>query len=204
MSSSLCIAIMAAGAARRFKGPKLDVDLFSKRLGRHAVDAALQLDTKNLVIIVGDTCPKFAREAEADGIAKLLCNPEARLGLAGSIGVAVRYAAKAKSVKLLLMLGDMPFVASSTLRRLADAATVGCPAATHYSGGKVGIPVCLTADLFEDMLQLQGDRGASSYLSARPQCLKIDVPVRELSDIDTRTELAALSSRSDELPLRSE
>lgn len=191
MSGRLCVAIMAAGAARRFEGPKLDVEFRSKRLGRHVVDAALELEAQNLVIVVGDTCPEFAREAEAEGIAMLRFNPEARLGLARSIAVAARHAAKAGSEKLLLLLGDMPFVTPSTLRRLVGAATVGCPSAALYPGGKAGIPVCLAADQFGDMLLLQGDRGAASYLSARPRCLKIDVPLHELRDIDTRTDLAA-------------
>lgn len=93
---------MAAGMARRFEGPKLDVEFSSKRLGRHAVDAALEFDTRNLVIVVGDTCPKFAKEAEAEGIAKLLGNPEARLGLSGSIAVAMRHAVEINCEKLLL------------------------------------------------------------------------------------------------------
>lgn len=159
----------------------------------HAVDAALGLDTKSLVIVVGDTCPKFAREAEAEGHAGLLFNPEAGLGLAGSIAVGVRHAAETKCEKLLLMLGDMPFVTSSTLRRLADAATVGGLSATHYPGGKAGIPICVTDRHFDDMLSLTGDRGASSYLRGEPQCRKIDVPARELADIDTRMDLATLS-----------
>jgi len=192
VSDRLCIAIMAAGMARRFEGPKLDVEFSSKRLGRHAVDAALEFDTRNLVIVVGDTCPKFAKEAEAEGIAKLLGNSEARLGLSGSIAVAMRHAVEINCEKLLLMLGDMPFVTSATLRRLADAATVGCPSAAKYPDGKAGIPVCLTVDQFAEMLPLlQGDRGIGSYLSARAQCLRVDVPVHELNDIDTRMDLAA-------------
>lgn len=138
------------------------------------------------------TCPKFAKEAEAEGIAKLLGNPEARLGLSGSIAVAMRHAVEINCEKLLLMLGDMPFVTSATLRRLADAATVGCPSAAKYPDGKAGIPVCLTVDQFAEMLPLlQGDRGIGSYLSARAQCLRVDVPVHELNDIDTRMDLAA-------------
>ncbi|PHQ63936.1 MAG: hypothetical protein COC10_03475 [Sphingobium sp.] len=202
MSGDLCIAIMAAGAARRFEGGKLDAELAAKRLGRHALDAALGLDPGSLVIVVGDSCPEFASEAEAEGLAELLVNPEAGRGLAGSIAVAVRHAARWRCEKLLLMLGDMPFVTSATLRRLADAANAGCPSAARYPGGKAGIPVCLTADQFADMLLLQGDRGAAAYLSARPQCREIDVPPRELRDIDTREELAALSSRSDVRPFR--
>lgn len=47
-------------------------------------------------------------------------------------------------------------------------------------------------DQFAEMLPLlQGDRGIGSYLSARAQCLRVDVPVHELNDIDTRMDLAA-------------
>jgi len=193
MSGGLCIAIMAAGAGSRFEGGKLDAEFDSKCLGRHAVDAALGVGARNLVIVVGDRCPAFANQAQAEGIANLLVNREARQGLARSIGAAVRYAARTKSEKLLLMLGDMPFVTPMTLRRLADAATAHSPAAALYPGGKAGIPACLTPDQFEAVLRLKGDRGAASYLNALPQCVKVDIPVRELTDIDTRTELAALS-----------
>lgn len=193
MSGGLCIAIMAAGAARRFAGPKLDVEFASKRLGRHALDSALELGAKNLVIVVGDPCPQFARDAEVEGLVSLLVNPKADRGLSGSVALAAGYAAKSKSERLLLMLGDMPFVTSATLRRLVATASAGSPSAVRYPCGAVGIPVCLTADHFDDLLSLRGERGASSYLNGMPQCRKIDVPARELADIDTRVDLDTFS-----------
>lgn len=193
MSGGLCIAIMAAGAARRFAGPKLDVEFASKRLGRHALDAALGLDAKSLVIVVGNPSPQFARDAEAEGLARLLVNPRADWGLSGSVALAARHAAERKNEKLLLMLGDMPFVTSATLRRLVALASAECPSAVRYPCGKAGIPVCLTADHFNVLQSLRGERGAAAYLSGQPQCRKINVPARELVDIDTKVDLAAFS-----------
>jgi len=100
---------------------------------------------------------------------------------------------------VLICLGDMPVVKPDTINRLIQAANrqVTEPGTMRYSAflpsfkGKRGNPVLLNADLFDDLLAIDGDRGARDLLSGNPDIVQL-IPVDDagiLLDIDTPTEL---------------
>jgi molybdenum cofactor cytidylyltransferase len=192
VNGPLHIAILAAGGGVRFGGNKLDFLVAGRPLGRFALDSALALDAARPSIIVGAPPPSFARLAAEEGVADLVLNAEAHEGLATSVGIAARTAASAGSRALLLMLADMPLVASETLRRLVEAAATDRPAAIRHADGNAGIPACFTRNHFEALQGLHGDRGAATLLRQAEDVILIDVAAAELRDVDTPEDLATL------------
>jgi molybdenum cofactor cytidylyltransferase len=180
---SLAIALLAAGGASRFGGGKLDADCAGKPLGRWALEAALAVPHERLGVVVGDPAPEFARGFE------LVVNDRAAEGLGTSAALAARWAAGSDT--LLIMLADMPLVASATLRKLAEASG---PAAVAYPGGKPGAPTCLPAELFPALEALTGDSGAAQVLRGLPNVTLIETSPDELRDVDRVEDLAEITS----------
>jgi CTP:molybdopterin cytidylyltransferase MocA len=190
MSRPLAIALLAAGRASRFGGGKLDAELHGRRLGRHALDAALKLDQGTVLVVVGDPVPAFATEAGA--LADLLANPHATDGIGTSVALAARHADEQGSMALLLMAADMPLVSEATLRRLVDACAPGAPSAVRHADGHPGIPACFPRAWFGALQDLIGDQGAGKLLRGFDQVRTITVPTEELADVDTARDMAKL------------
>jgi len=92
----------------------------------------------------------------------------------------------------VVALGDMPWIAPDTVRRVARAIRDGAPVAAPRYRGSRGHPVGFAAGLRADLLRLQGDRGARDILgreSARLVQIDCDDP-GVLKDVDTPADLA--------------
>jgi molybdenum cofactor cytidylyltransferase len=89
----------------------------------------------------------------------------------------------------LVALGDMPFVAASTLRALLDALGDGAGIAVPVFEGRRGNPVAFGALHLPALLALQGEHGARALLKT---ALVTEVAVSDpgvLRDIDTPDDL---------------
>lgn len=192
MSGQLAIALLAAGSARRFGGGKLDAMLAGKRLGRHALDAALSLRRGMPLVVVSEDAPAFSREAAAEGLAAPIVNPLAQEGLGTSVALAARHAKEAGAERLLLLAADMPLVTAATLRALVEACRTA-PACVRHPDGHPGIPACFPATSFPALAALGGDKGAGALLRSGDVAV-LDIDPHELRDVDTVAELEALAA----------
>ena len=92
----------------------------------------------------------------------------------------------------LVALGDMPYVAPSTLRALLDALAAGAGIAAPVFEGRRGNPVAFGAAHLPALLALQGEHGARALLkTASVTEVAVDDP-GILRDIDTPDDLASL------------
>lgn len=193
--SRVTIAILAAGKAERFGGGKLDAELGNWPLGYYAVDAALDCELGQPLIVAGDPPPLFASEADRRGRARLAINPDADKGLATSVAIAARMADEAGSELLLLTLADMPHVSTATMLELIEAAGPKKPAAVLHEAGHPGIPACFPRDYFDALRQLEGDSGAGALLRRAKHLALVHAPHSELVDVDTEEDLEALRAQ---------
>ena len=91
----------------------------------------------------------------------------------------------------LVALGDMPFVAPSTLHALGAAIEAGAAIAAPLFEGRRGNPVAFGAQHRDELLALDGDQGARRLLQNSPVAT-IDVPdAGILRDIDSPSDLPA-------------
>lgn len=115
--------------------------------------------------------------------------PDADTGMGASLAHAIRRSLPAEG--WLVALGDMPFVAESTLAALRDAVQAGAGIAVPVHGERRGNPVAFGAVHLDALLTMHGDQGARRLLQAYPVQ---EVPVADpgiLQDIDTPADLPA-------------
>lgn len=115
--------------------------------------------------------------------------PDADTGMGASLAHAIRHSLPAEG--WLVALGDMPFVAASTLDALVEAVQAGAGIAAPVVGGRRGNPVAFGPVHRDALLAIEGDQGARQLLQTYPVQ---DIPVADpgiLQDIDTPADLPA-------------
>ncbi len=172
------VAVLAAGAALRFGGGKLDADLAGKPVGRWVLDAIAAAGLPPGVIVVPGHTPAFARDSGWP----VLTNICASDGIGTSIALAAS-AALGQGRRLLVLLADMPLVTGDHLLALMAHPE----AATRYPDGKTGVPALVGPDLLPHLAELDGNTGAGPLLARYPQ---VAAPADMLLDIDRPDDLA--------------
>lgn len=128
----------------------------------------------------------------ADALRALGCEvtlcAQADSGMAASLVQAIG-ASLPQADAWLVALGDMPYVAPSTLRALRDALATGADIAAPVFEGRRGNPVAFGARHLPALLALEGEHGARALLKSAPV---VEVAVDDpgiLRDIDTPADL---------------
>lgn len=181
--------VMAAGSGLRFGGNKLAQLVGGRPLYQRAMEA-VPAGVFHTVVAVTQYDAVAEMAAEKGFLPVRNHHPEwgvshtIRLGLEalGSCGGA------------LFLTADQPFLEAETVSRLT-AAFLETPdkIVAAASDGKRGNPCLFPADLFPELLQLEGDTGGSRVIRAHPDRLRlIEVPSIQLSDADTPEALEQL------------
>jgi len=194
MRSQTTIIVLAAGRGSRFKGP---VHKLAQPLGaasvlgqtiRHAIESHLP------VVVV--TTDKLAAEA-ARWVARseLVVLPEAGGGGNGLLGmgysIAAGVTARPHAQGWLVLPGDMPLVRPASLAAVAQGLAQS-PVVYAQHLGRRGHPVGFAAELYSELVQLQGDEGARR-LSARYPSVGLELgDPGVLLDVDTEADLASM------------
>ena len=192
MSVMRIVAIVpAAGRSTRFGGPKLVADVDGAPLLDRTLAALLDVPDIDRVIVV------TAQGQTMAGVARLLdprvtraINPDPSPGMLSSIQVGVAAAVEADI--LILLPADMPFVAASTVARVAEAA-VRVPGSivvpTH--DGRRGHPIAIPAHLRALILQAEPQMTLKDVIAtsgAQREELEID-DAGILRDVDVPADL---------------
>ncbi len=182
--------LLAAGASRRFgAADKLLEPLFGQPLVAHAARslAAVQPD----VLIAVTRRPEVASQLEGfDNVHVEAADP----AQATSLRAGVARAAALGAGRVVITLGDMPFVTPVLIENVISRSTATMPAAAS-DGRRPMPPACFPAVSFDALLALTGDRGAGALLSDLPDSALVVAPDRALADIDTQRCLDALNGQ---------
>ena len=181
--------IMAAGAAARFGGDKLAARVGGRSLLERALDAVPP--GLFAAVAVVSARPEAAVLAAARGF-RLVANDRPQDGVSRTIRLGLDALGECDGA--LFLVADQPFLTRETVSRLAarwreePGAIV---AAAH--GGRRGNPCLFPRDCFPELRRLAGDRGGGAVIRAHLERLRlVEVPARELEDIDTPQALADL------------
>lgn len=190
--TSLTGILLAAGRGRRFDPAGARNKLLQQLPGGDQVVAAsarlLLSCVPRVVAVVPPDDGGVAEILRALGCEITVC-PDADTGMGASLVHAVRHSLPAEG--WLVALGDMPWVAASTLAALAAAVDAGAGIAVPVHEGRRGNPVAFAACHGDALLALGGDQGARRLLQAHPvQEVPVDDP-GILRDIDTPADLPA-------------
>lgn len=182
--------VLAAGQARRFGAPKLLASLQGRPLIRHTVRRVLEADLGEVIVVSGNRHEALAA-ALADLPIRLVRNPRPTAGLSSSLKAGIAAAGQAA---VLVALGDQPTVPATVIRALVTAYhTSAAPIVCPVYDGVLGNPVVFAPDLFPELLQLEGDRGARQVIERDASRVnKIPFGFAMPEDVDTVSDLKTL------------
>jgi molybdenum cofactor cytidylyltransferase len=193
VSGSVVAIVPAAGAATRFGGDKLTVDVDGRPLLDRTLAALLDGGVNRLVLVGAATGAFGAVPAATDRRVRTVINPDPSRGMFSSIQCGL---AEADADGWIVVLpADMPFVKPETVARLLDTASATGPtpisACVPAFAGRRGHPIVLSGRLRGPLLA----QPASTNLKAALASLKVqlhEVRVDDggvLRDVDVRADL---------------
>lgn len=174
--------VLGAGASRRMGQPKQLLPYRGKPLLQSAVDNALDAEFTQVVVAIGGAASEVRASIDF-GAAVVVDNVRFTTGCSSSI-VAALDVVDANARGIVLLLGDQPDVATSTMNRfIADAD--GPIAVSRYADGR-GHPLWFGREIFDDLRKLQGDKAVWKLLeSGRYPVEEIVVDGLVPGDVDT-------------------
>lgn len=187
MNNAACVIVLAAGRGTRFNGAghKLAQPLAGSSVLGTTIAQVLGSQLPLLVVTTPALVAEAAPLVASRDILVLGDDPNRGMGESLAAGIAARPDAPA----WLVLPGDMPTVQPATLRAVA-AALPQHPVAYAQYRGRRGHPVGFSAELFSDLVRLQGDEGARRVVARYPSLgVEVDDP-GVLLDVDTEQDLA--------------
>lgn len=185
--------MLAAGAGRRFGGPKQLASLDGRPLLEHALAAITAVPRlRRVLVTLGAHAEAILAAVDLHGATPLLV-PGWEEGQAASLRAGVAALAPDADA-IVVTLGDQPLVDTATIARIAALADGPAPAVRATWGGRPGHPVLLTAPLFEAVAGLRGDEGGRGLLE-RAGALLVECGEGAVLDVDTPAQLDALRRR---------
>jgi molybdenum cofactor cytidylyltransferase len=188
--------ILAAGLGSRFSGPTHK--LLAPFRGRRVVDwAVMHADAAGFdeLLIVTAIAPdlNLLESAPLPCHTALLfvTNPDAHLGQATSLRLALAIAANRGHSAVVVGLGDQPLIPASAWRAVGAATATPIAVATY--DGKRRNPVRLAREVWP-LVPSDGDEGARSILRLRPELISEVASEGNPADIDTAEDLERWNS----------
>jgi CTP:molybdopterin cytidylyltransferase MocA len=188
--------LLAAGAGRRFGGPKALVELEGEPLVRRGVQLLRDGGCAPVLVVVGARADDVV--AVLDGAADVVRAPDWERGMGASLRAGLDAVETHRAEACVVALVDQPRVGAEAVRRvcLADpAGRFGAVVATYE--GRPRHPVLLRRRVWGDVAELaRDDTGARAWLRAHPDdvltigCDDTGSPF----DVDTAADLAVLRS----------
>ena len=151
------------------------------------VNVVVRPGSESLIQSVESALPEYAGRIDW-----VVC-PSAERGMGASLAGGV--AALADAPGWLIGLADMPAVPHEVIVRVRQAIVDGAFLAAPFCGARRGHPVGFSASCRDELLALDGDRGARSLIERDAQhLLRITTTcVGVLTDIDTPSDLISLT-----------
>lgn len=185
--------VLAAGRGTRMGGPnKLLEEVGGTCVVRRVVEAALASRARPVLVVTGHDHARV--EGALAGLeVSFVHNPDHATGMASSVrrGIA---AVPVDVEGAMVLLGDMPLVATALLDRLVESFAPGRGrlVIVPMDGEMRGNPVLWSRRFFPELASLEGDIGARRLISAHPEAV-FEVPVSGAGaflDVDTPEALA--------------
>jgi molybdenum cofactor cytidylyltransferase len=189
--------VLAAGRSRRMgRRNKLVADVEGIPMVARVVDVALAAGLAPVVVVTGHGAEEVEGALEGHAVERVH-NARADRGMSTSLAVGVSALEDRELHGVLVLLGDMPRVAPSTLRTLMDHLDPerGRSVCVPVHRRRRGNPVLWSTRYLPELARLEGDVGARALLSRFAEEVfevEVDDP-GVLLDVDTPEALRDLS-----------
>jgi molybdenum cofactor cytidylyltransferase len=189
--------ILAAGMSKRMGQPKQFLNLHGRPLFRHAVETAVNSGLQPVVVVGGEQT-ELLKEHIRDLPADVIRNQNFTKGMSSSLKVGVQAIQDNVSASFIF-LADQPFIPVSVVKRLKEAyekaKSKNIKIIRPRYSSVPGHPVLFDAEIFPELLCIEGDRGAQQVIQQHLGELKyvdFDNPLWGV-DIDTPEEWQSYS-----------
>jgi molybdenum cofactor cytidylyltransferase len=180
--------ILAAGLGTRFGGRKMLASVRGRPMLQWVLDLADAAELDPVVVVLGQDADDI--EAALDWRHELLLrNPDPGRGISSSVRLGLE--ALAESDRVLVLLGDQPFLSVDQVTAItaSDADPLRPIVVPRYANGKPGNPVLLERAAFKYASAVEGDRGMSQLFKRHPELVGfVEVEGRN-RDIDSAEDL---------------
>lgn len=177
--------VLAAGAGRRFGGPKALAELDGERLVDRAVRVLSLGGADPVLVVLG------AVVVEVPGADAVVVNADWEQGMGTSLRAGLAAPELAGCGAVVVLLVDQPGIRTTAVRRLLAAYDEGADLAVATYAGERGHPVLLGREHWAGVAEAaEGDVGAKEYLrSHASEVLEVGCD-GDARDTDTPAELA--------------
>lgn len=190
MGLKLGCVVMAAGNARRFGENKLAAGIGGRSLILRALEAVPREEFEQVAVVT--QYPEILELAEGFRFAPVR-NPHPDWGVSHTIRLGLEALGGLDGA--MFLVSDQPLLRRESVRALAElwkSRPERIAALAH--GGVRGNPCVFPARFFPELLSLTEDRGGSAVIRRHEEDLVLlEVPERELTDVDTPEALAELN-----------
>ena len=191
----ICGVILAAGASRRMRQPKMEMLVRGKPLLLWTVDAALDSTLDGVFCVTRPELDRaLVRELEKRRL-RLLVNPAADLGQSTSLKQGLRHLPD-DCCAALFLLGDQPLIRASTINEILQVyrETHAALVAPELRG-ELRNPILFDRSLFCELMEVTGDQGGREVV-VRHTTEVVRVPIEEPlfdRDVDTPEDFKELT-----------
>ena len=188
--SKIGVILLAAGGSSRLGQPKQLLNFKGKTLIRRAAEMLVDSQCDPIVVVIGAEIERST--AELSGLEVNICiNENWQTGMSSSIisGLRSLLATQPDIDAVVITLCDQPNVNSIDIDKLITAFTVNRPplVAAKYRE-TTGVPALFSSKLFDDLFQLEGDKGAKSLIRSHGHIVTVQIE-SAIFDIDTADDL---------------
>ncbi|MFP4846155.1 NTP transferase domain-containing protein [Winogradskyella sp. PE311] len=183
---NIAIIILAAGSSSRMKEPKQLLTIRKKTLLGIAIENALNSKCSKVFCVLGANAELIKNSINNYEI-ETIVNTEYNKGLSSSIIKGIEHIKPKLFDAAIIMLADQPNLHSDYLDKLIKIfkANQEKIIASNYSGIN-GVPAIFPKRTFQQLLKLNGDKGAKEFLNSGLIIVKSIQSKDELIDIDTK------------------
>lgn len=190
--------LLAAGGSSRMGRPKQLLKFEGKTLIRRAAEALLGSACEPIVVVLGAELESSNAEITDLGI-NVCVNGLWQTGMSSSINAGLQKLLEFEPNLdvVVITLCDQPYISAAHIDSLIDRfhETKSAIVAARY-GKTVGVPALFFREMFPDLLELFGDKGARMLIRSHPDRVgSIHIPEAEF-DVDTPADLAREPSLS--------
>ena len=185
------IILLAAGSSRRFGEDKLLWPVDGKPMICHTLEKLVALSSKHSWDVTVVTKEGSVHELTKEYPVSVCLNPDHESGISSSIKCSLSNLPN-DALPAIFFVADQPWLESETIESFIlgflDSGRL-CACVTH--DGESGNPCIFSAPLFDELMQLSGDKGGKKIIMHHfDECYKFEVanPL-QLKDLDTKPTL---------------
>jgi molybdenum cofactor cytidylyltransferase len=183
--------ILAAGAGRRFGGPKQLAELRGRPLLEHAVEAMCCVPAiERIVVVLGSHAAEILERVEFFDAEPIVCEDWSE-GMSASLRCGLDALAPDAPDAVMITLGDQPRITPQVIAMVLDPGG-RAPAVRATYGGVPGHPVLVRRRLIGRLRELRGDRGAREVLAGVKVANLEAGHLCRPDDVDTPEQLEAI------------